>query len=66
LICLPAFKKRAQIVIAGGVSQDAVVKEGGVAVTRRVMHALLSPDALLRHSGMTVENAEDGAATVAA
>jgi hypothetical protein len=35
---------------AGGVSQDAVVKEGGVAVTRRVMHALLSPDALLRHS----------------
>ena len=35
---------------AVGVSQDAVVNEGGVAVTRRVMHALLSPDAPLRHS----------------
>jgi hypothetical protein len=35
---------------AGGVSQDAVVNEGGVAVTRRIMYALLSPDALLRHS----------------
>ncbi len=52
---------------AGGVSQDAVVNEGGVAVTRRVMHALLSPDALLRHSEghMYIEGGEQRELTVA-